>query len=425
MSSFLSDSLTGIATDYHDARNRNLIDRWEPLNDWLDDRLTERFDPSCKVNTVRVGARACGFDRKGRLITGVNFASQDPLNLGSHPKILAATQDAAARFGVHSAGSAAMMGLTSLAIKLQDRLAEYLCMDHAVVFQNGGSGLYAVVRTLVQDGDHIILDAHSPSALREIATGATRKVHLARHLSCEAVLERLERIRAQEPDGGILVMVEALSGADSRCTDIARLQDICRLHEATLLVDVGMDLGSIGPRGTGVLGMQNMLGKVDVVVGTFARAFVANGGFVASNHKALRTAMMYGTGVHASCSAISPLQTAVALTALTLIEGEEGEQRRGKLLANARRLRTGLAAQGYEILGEPSAIVPVRLGDAGPARRATASVLYSGAVVNLIEQPIGPRDGARWILQMMADHTNRDLQAFLRLTREARRQVAF
>jgi glycine C-acetyltransferase len=41
-------------------------------------------------------------DRIGRPLSGVNFASQDYLNLASHPAVIEAAQTAAAQYGVVS-----------------------------------------------------------------------------------------------------------------------------------------------------------------------------------------------------------------------------------------------------------------------------------------------------------------------------------
>ena len=51
----------------------------------------------------------------------------------------------------------------------------------------------------------------------------------------------------------------------------------CREYEATLLVDVAHDLGAVGPSGTGIVGLQGLLGKVDLVIGSFSKVFALTG----------------------------------------------------------------------------------------------------------------------------------------------------
>ena len=63
--------------------------------------------------------------------------------------------------------------------------------------------------------------------------------------------------------------------------DFVALQAMCRQFDALLLVDVSHDLGCLGPGGTGQIGAQGLHGKIDLVMGSFAKSFASNGGFVA------------------------------------------------------------------------------------------------------------------------------------------------
>ncbi len=62
--------------------------------------------------------------------------------------------------------------------------------------------------------------------------------------------------------------------------DIGAMQELCREFNATLLVDVAHDFGNIGEDGRGHIGLQQMIGKVDLVMGSFSKTFASNGGFV-------------------------------------------------------------------------------------------------------------------------------------------------
>ena len=75
---------------------------------------------------------------------------------------------------------------------------------------------------------------------------------------------------------------------DSDTPNLAALQILAREFEATLLVDVAHDLGSIGEGGRGFIGSQNVLGKIDIVMGSFSKTFASNGGFVSCNSLAVK-----------------------------------------------------------------------------------------------------------------------------------------
>src|SRR5262249_2764926 len=151
----------------------------------------------------------------------------------------------------------------------------------------------------------------------------TRNVHRARHLSTEVFVRHLRRIRATDTRNAILVVTEGIFSMDGDSPDLQALQEACREYDATLLVDVAHDLGAVGPDGTGVLGLQGLVGKVDLVVGSFSKVFASNGGFVATSSPAIREYLRPYAPSHTFSNAISPPQCAAVLTALNIVRSVE------------------------------------------------------------------------------------------------------
>ncbi len=398
------EALKGSVADFRDCGERNLLDRWLPHQQWWNARLAAGVDPYCKAVLDRPGPTARGAYRDGTVFAGVNFASQDYLSLSAHPAVLAAAADAAARYGVHSAGSASLMGNTALSWRLERALADFLGMADCTLFSTGWGAGYGLIRTLVSSSDHVVLDVLAHACLYEGAYAATRKVHRAAHLSLDSIERRLKRIRADEPDAGILVITEALFSMDSDSPDIGGIQALCRRYGATLMLDVAHDLGALGPGGRGVMEVQGVLGAVDLVMGSFSKCFATNGGFVATNHPALKLALRSSGPTQTFTNAIGPVSAAIAEACLEIVQGSEGATRRARLAENALHLRADLADSGFTLLGQPSAIIPVVLGEVAAARQMTAHAIESGALVNLVEFPAVSRNSSRWRLQVMADH---------------------
>lgn len=155
--------------------------------------------------------------------TGVNFGSQDYLSLAGHPAIRAAATEAASKFGVHSAGSAALMGNTGLSVELERQLADFLGYADCTVFPTGWGAGYGTIKTLVRPSDHIVIDVLAHACLREGARNATANVHTFPHLSNKAVERRLKRIREEDAETGILVVTETVFSMDSDVPDLAEL----------------------------------------------------------------------------------------------------------------------------------------------------------------------------------------------------------
>jgi glycine C-acetyltransferase len=96
------DPYEGSTADYYDSGTRSLLDRWLPHHEWWTARSAAGVDPYGKRTSSIIGPSAVAVDRIGRPLSGVNFASQDYLNLASHPAVIEAAQTAAAQYGVVS-----------------------------------------------------------------------------------------------------------------------------------------------------------------------------------------------------------------------------------------------------------------------------------------------------------------------------------
>lgn len=414
------DPNNGVTTDYYNGESPNLIDRWAPMAAWADERLALNLEPYSKYTDSRIGSNCAAFDRSGRRFEGVNFASQEYLSLASHPKVLSAAEEAAKTYGVHSAGSAALMGLTQLTLDLEQRIAGFVGLADATVFPTGWGAGFGTIRTLVKEADHILIDVLAHACLQEAASVSTRNVHHFPHCSNEGVERRLARIRSTNPDAGILVVTETVFSMDSDVPALLELQAICDNYGATLFVDVAHDLGAIGSTGRGYMELQDAIGKLDIVMGSFSKTFASNGGFVATNHPALKLALRYNCGPLTFTNSISPIQAAVVLACFDIIESAEGIERRDRLMENVLHMRSLLVAEGFKVLGQPSAIVPTVLGNNAVSRTMTGYILEAGGLVNLVEYPAVSKNGCRWRLQVMADHTRADIERFVELAVAAR-----
>lgn len=414
---------TGTTADYLVELDGDLLERLQPHTNWLDARYEQGVDPYSKATIGAILPEAEAMDRNGKSYgRGVNLASQDYLALSSHPRIKQAARQAIEQFGVHSAGSPALMGNTILSVQLERELASFVKMESCTVFPTGWAAGYGAVTGLVKQNDFVVIDQLAHACLAEGARNATRNVHVFPHLSTQALERKLKKIRHGNPTAGILVVTESLFSMDSDTPDIAAHQALATQYGATLLVDVAHDLGCMGRTGRGHLEEQNMLGKVDVVMGSFSKTFASNGGFVAANHPALKLALRYGSGPLTFSNAISPVQAAVVLAAMDVIMSEEGADLRRKMLDNAIYLRQGLTEREFEVMGAPSAIIPVLLGGMRKSRLIARQTLRNGGLINLVEYPAVSRRNSRFRLQVMASHTTSQLDRFLAIIQQAREE---
>lgn len=244
----------------------DLLARTDRLFQWAESRRKANAWPYARALNTAPKANAEIRYETGQVGGGINLASQDYLGLSSHPAVHAAAVEAIGRFGVHSAGSGALLGNTSMSLQLEQAIAETLHTPHALLFPTGWAAGFGVVVALVRPDDHIVMDELAHACLQSGANAATKNVVRVQHLDTEAFRAAIQKIRAVDNKNGILVITEGVFSMDSDSPDIRSLQAICTEYGATLLVDIAHDFGSIGPGGTGQIGLQGMLGKVGAVL---------------------------------------------------------------------------------------------------------------------------------------------------------------
>ncbi|SEM23898.1 glycine C-acetyltransferase [Luteibacter sp. UNCMF331Sha3.1] len=402
--------LIGSTKEFAHLPGSDLLARVDPFYAWQQSRREMSLWSYGKVSYSAPRAECSVRYDDGTAFAGVNLATQDYLGLSSHPAILDAARRAMYAHGVHSGGSGVLLGRTRFGTDLEAALCDYLHMEHAVLFPTGWGAGFGAIQGLVREDDHIVIDERAHACLQQGAHAATRRVHRVRHLDTAAFERTLTAIRAGDTRNAILVVTESLFSMDSDTPDIAALQALCDDYKATLLVDVAHDIGAVGVDGRGFVGKQGMLGRVDLLIGSFSKTFASNGGFVLTHSRAVKEYLMVFASTHIFSNALSPVQAAVVGAALDIVRSPAGAAMRHALAARATQLRAALSAAGLTCLGDRSPIVPVAFADEALARLTTRALPARGVVANLVEYPGVPRGTARLRLQLMAAHSPRQIR---------------
>jgi 7-keto-8-aminopelargonate synthetase-like enzyme len=412
-------ALTGSVRDFRELQGTDLMARVSPFYEWQQLRRQRHLWPYSK-STEKAPLSVCtAADDSGFKFSGLNFATQDYLGLSSDPEIKEVAKAIIDEYGVHSAGSSALAGNTKYSLRLEETISRFLNLDHTVLYPTGWAAGYGVIKGLVRPSDHVVMDGLSHACLQEGAHSATPNVHMHGHLNVESVRRHLRRIREKDTTNAILVVTESLFSMDSDTPDLKALQNLCDEYEATLLVDVAHDLGAMGPGGRGFIGAQEMLGKIDIVMGSFSKTFGSNGGFVSCNSMAVKQYLKYYGSSATFSNAMSPVQAATVTKAFEIVQSEKGQNLRSLLMRSIVQMRDALTASGLQYTGDPSPIVPVRVGDEALARLVSRRLPALEIIANLVEYPAVAKGDARLRLQMMPTHTLENVGALAARLRTA------
>lgn len=346
--------------------------------------LLERYEASLR-----------GLTRKDRLRTlstraGLDFASNDYLGLARSKHMREAIATAlSAGTPVGATGSRLLRGNDPEHEALEAEAAHFFGAERALFFGGGYIANFAVLTTLPQKGDLIVLDKLVHSSTHEGARCGRADVMETPHNDADMVNEAILAWRAKGGTGRPWIVVESLYSMDGDRLPLGDLNEIADRHDAFLFVDEAHATGVYGPDGRGLA--HNLEGRDNVVVlHTCGKALAASGALVTAPG-VLCDYLVNRCRPFIYATAPSPLMAVAAATALGILTYEpDRRQRLAKLVehASAKAKEVGLPVSGSQIL-------PIIVGDNRRAI-ALAEALHSrGFDVRAIRPPTVPEGTAR------------------------------
>lgn len=332
---------------------------------------------------------AAGLRRDARLpgtMPGVDLGSNDYLGLARHPRVVAAARAALEEFGAGGRAARLLRGGSPLDERAEALVAEWLGAEAALFFPSGYQANLGLVGALVGRGDALFSDALVHASLVDAARLSRAQILVYAHLDLAELERGLVRARGARRR---LVLTEGLFSMDGDAAPLVELDELCRRHDAWLVVDEAHSAGVLGPAGAGAwAGCGPHDGsRLAARVVTGGKALGGAGAFVVGS-RALREQLLNRARAFLFTTAPPPAVAGGLLAALELCREMEAE--RAHLLGLARALAHDLA------LPTPAgAIVPFPTASPERALELTKRLEALGFFVPAVRPPTVPAEGSR------------------------------
>lgn len=338
----------------------------------------------------------------------VMLASYSYLGLIGHPRIQAAAEEAIGKYGTGAGGVRLLTGTTDLHERLEQRIALFAHREDACVYSSGYATNIAIISGLTGPGDLILMDKLDHASIVDGCLLSGAKWRTYRHNDMEH-LEKLLATNAGE-FGTILVVADSVFSMDGDIMDLPTTKSLCERYGARLMVDEAHSVGSLGATGHGIEEHFDMVGSIDLKMGTLSKSIPSVGGYCAGS-KDLIGYLRHFSRPFIFSAALPPAQAAAALAAFDVIEDEPERVR--DLHAVTERYTAGLKAQGWDTLDACTCVVPVLIGDEAKTMDLTRLLFDAGIFVCPIVHPAVPKGTERLRTCIMATHTDQDIQQAL------------
>jgi 8-amino-7-oxononanoate synthase len=337
----------------------------------------------------------------GRVL--LNLSANDYLGLAQDPRLIAAAQAAASRWGVGAGASRLVVGHLALHEAVEAQLAVFKGTESAVIFSTGYMANLGVISALMGPKDIIFSDRLNHASLMDgiKLSGAAWQRFPHRDLNrLEKLLQEASQAKRR------LIVTDSVFSVDG---DLAPLTDLVNLKErygAWLMIDEAHATGVLGERGAGLAQALGVTDRVDIHMGTFSKALGSLGGYVAGERRLIdylhnrARSFIYST-------AMPPLVLGAIGQALEIVLKEP--ERRAYLLKEAVEFRRGLKQAGLDTLGSETQIVPVLVGDNARTLDFAARLKDQGLMAVGLRPPTVPPGKARVRFSLSAAHYPEDL----------------
>jgi len=331
------------------------------------------------------------------------LCSNNYLGLADHPRVREAAAEAAMRYGAGSGASRLVSGNMTIHRRLEDRLREFERAEACVLMGSGYLANAGVIAALAHEGDVVFSDALNHASIVDGCRLAKAKTFIYDH--CDP--EHLEWGLRQAEGRGSLIVTDGVFSMDGDVAPLPEIVELARRYDARVMVDEAHGTGCIGPEGRGAVADAGLEGEVDVVVGTLGKALGSYGAYVLCDDTLAKYLVNTARTLIFS-TAPPPPAVAAAIAALELLRSQP--RRVDKLQRNAALLRHALAQHGVDSGGSETQIVPLVVGDAAAAVRASEGALERGIFAQAIRPPTVPEGSSRLRLAVMASHTKSELR---------------
>jgi 8-amino-7-oxononanoate synthase len=346
--------------------------------------------------------------------------SNNYLGLTAHPKVKEAAKKAVEKYGTGCSGSRYLTGTLDMHVELEERLAKFFNQEAVLLFSTGYQTGQGIIPTLVQRGEYVVSDKDNHACLvvgNLMAKGALAEFVRYKHND----MDDLERVISKIPkETAKLIVSDGVFSTGGEIVDLPRLNKIAKEYNARILIDDAHAVGVIGKGGRGTASEFGLEDEIDMTMGTFSKTFASLGGFVASKKSIINYIKHHSLALIFSASP-TPSSVAAALAALDILESEP--ERVNNLIRNANKIRTGLKAEGFNVIEGRTAIVPVIVGDDMLAFKMWKMLYDAGVFVNVFISPGVPPGRQMMRTSYMATHEDKHLDRILEIFRDTGKKL--
>jgi len=336
----------------------------------------------------------------------VNFCANNYLGLSTNQDLIKAAKESYDHWGFGLSSVRFICGTQEIHKQLEKKISNFVGMDDTILYSSCFDANGGLFETLLGPEDAVISDELNHASIIDGVRLCKAKRYRYKNNNMDDLREKLVDAR----ETGCKKILIATDGVFSMDGYIANLKAICDLadeFDALVMVDDSHAVGFMGDHGKGTAEYCGVMGRVDIITGTFGKALGgASGGYTAARQPIVDL-LRQRSRPYLFSNTVAPAICAATIRTIELLE--ESTALRDKVHENARYFRQEMEKLGFDLLPGEHPIVPVMLYDPKVAHEFARRMLEKGVYVVAFCYPVVPKGRDRIRTQLSAGHTKEDI----------------
>ena len=348
----------------------------------------------------------------------VNMCANNYLGLANNKDVIEAAKASYDQYGYGLSSVRFICGTQELHRALESKLSAFLGTDDTILYSSCFDANGGFFETLLTDRDAVISDElNHASIIDGIRLCKAERFRYKNNdmNDLRAKLEEAKNARIK------LIATDGVFSMDGIVADLKSICDLADEYGALVMVDDSHSTGFMGTHGRGTAEYCGVMGRVDIITGTFGKALGgASGGFT-SGRKEIIDLLRQRSRPYLFSNTLAPAVAAGSLKVLELIENDTS--RRDKLFANTRLFAEKIKEIGLEVQDGGTPIIPVMLYDEHKAVEMAKRMMEKGVYVVAFSYPVVPKGRARIRTQLSAALSEEDILYIVNAFREVKEEM--
>jgi len=350
----------------------------------------------------------------------VMIGSNNYLGLTQDPRVIEAASEALDRFGSGCTGSRYLNGTLTLHEELEEKLADFVHKEAALVFSTGFQTNQGTISTIVGKDDIIFSDRANHASIIDGCRLSFGKIVRYKHNDMEDLERQLTR--NSNNSGGKLIVSDGVFSMEGDIVKLPELLELARKYQARVMIDDAHSCGVLGQNGRGTGEHFNLENGIDIVMGTFSKSFASIGGFIAGENKVINYIKHHARSFIFSAS-MPPSAVATVSKALDILKSEP--ERLEQLWKNTRKMKKGFEEMGFDTGSSETPIIPIIIGEDLKTFYFWRLLYEHGVFTNPVISPAVEPGRAMLRTSYMATHTEDELDYVLETFYKLGKQAGF